>query len=328
MTLDPGLLLFAAPGLAVAATALLIDRVLGYPNGLQDWIGHPVEWIGQIIAAIDAATNEGVSRRMKGAVALFVAVALTAAITVPLALWLRSLESGWIAEALLASTLLSQKSLEDHVRAVASGLRQSLAKGREAVAQIVGRDARKLDSSDVAKGAVESLAENFSDGTVAPLFWLLVAGLPGIAIYKTVNTADSMIGYRNKKYEEFGWASARTDDLLNLLPARLSGWLIVAVAALLPRISGKKALSVMARDARKHASPNAGWPEAAMAGAIGVRLGGPRSHDGKKIDLPWMGDGKAELSEADIEQGLRLYNAALNLLTGLVVIACAVSWAI
>lgn len=323
---DAGIILFASQSLAIAAIALLIDRLLGYPNGLQDWIGHPVEWVGRIIAAQDAALNEGSDRKMKGVVAVAVTLGLVAVITVPLALWLRSLESGWIAEALLASTLLSQKSLDDHVRAVADGLRQSLAKGREAVKHIVGRDPAKLDRSGVSKGAVESLAENMSDGVIAPLFWLLVAGLPGIALYKAVNTVDSMIGYKSDTYREFGWTAARLDDLLNLIPARLCGWLIAAAAMLLPGLSGKGAVTSMARDAGNHLSPNAGWPEAAMAGAIDVSLGGPRRYDGKKVDLPLMGNGRKKLETSDIDQALRVYNCALNLLTGLVVAACLISW--
>lgn len=327
MTLDPGLFILATSSLAIAAVAMLVDRLLGYPNGLQDTIGHPVEWVGSIIAAQDAALNEGEARRMKGVIAITVTVALVLAVTVPLTLWLRGLESGWVAEALLASALLSQKSLDDHVHAVAAGLRKSLAAGRDAVRHIVGRDPARLDRGGVAKGAVESLAENMSDGVTAPLFWLVLAGLPGIALYKAVNTADSMIGHKSERYSEFGWASARLDDLLNLVPSRMTGWLITAAAAILPGMSGRDAVGVMARDARNHSSPNAGWPEAAMAGALGIRLGGPRSYGGKRVDLPFMGNGREKLDTGDIDKALRIYNTALNILTGLLVAACFVNLA-
>lgn len=328
MTLDPGLFLLAAVSFPIAAVAMLIERLLGYPNGCQDWFGHPIEWIGRLVASQDAALNAGDNRKMKGVIALGVVIALTVIATVPLTLWLRGLENGWVFEALLASAFLSQKSLEDHVRAVADGLDKSLAAGRKAVSRIIGRDPKKLDRSDIAKGAIESLAENMSDGVVAPLFWLIIAGLPGIAIYKAVNTADSMIGYRSDRYREFGWASARLDDVLNLVPARFTGWLVAASAALHPSRSGRKAVATMARDAKKHVSPNAGWPEAAMAGALGVRLGGPRSYDGKKVELAAMGDGKDKLDAKDIRGGLGLYATGLNILTGITIIACITSWAL
>lgn len=326
MNADTTLLAFAATSLPVAAVALLVERLLGYPNGLQDWIGHPVEWIGGLVARLDGAMNEGDFRRMKGGIALAIVLAITPAVTLPLVLWLRRFESGWVFEALLASALLSQKSLEDHVSAVADGLNQSLAKGRRAVAHIVGRDPKALDESGIAKGALESLAENMSDGVTAPLFWLLVAGLPGAALYKAINTADSMVGYTSDRHREFGWAPARLDDLVNLIPARLTGWIIAFAATLLPGMSGKNALASMARDAKQHLSPNAGWPEAALAGALDIRLGGPRSYGGRKADLAWMGGGRENLTRADIGEGLLLYNTGLNLLTGLIVIACVMSW--
>lgn len=323
---DLSIFVLAAATLPVAATALLIDRLFGYPNGLQEWVGHPVEWIGQFISAQDAALNAGENRKIKGIAAVAVTLALVAAIVTPLALWLRSFEGGWVGEALLASMLLPQKSLENHVEAVANGLQKNLAAGREAVRHIIGRDPDKLDKSGVAKGAIESLAENMSDGVVAPLFWLLVAGLPGIAIYKVINTADSMIGHRSERYRDFGWAAARLDDLVNLIPARATGWLIALAGALLPRLSGKKAVTAMARDARQHLSPNAGWPEAAMAGSLGIRLGGPRSYDGSTVDLAFMGDGRDKVGVNDIHAALRAYGCGLNLLTGLVIAACIMSW--
>ena len=320
--------LLAEPSLAIAAVALLIERLLGYPNGLQHWIGHPVEWMGALINRLDRAMNKPAGGRMRGMSALLILLAITAAVTLPLTIFLRSKESGWIVEALLASSLLSQKSLEDHVRTVADGLSKSLKAGREAVRHIVGRDPQKLGTSGVSKGAIESLAENMSDGVTAPLFWLLIAGLPGAALYKAINTADSMIGHKSDRYQEFGWSSARLDDLVNLVPARITGWTIAAAAALMRGMSGANAIQSMARDASRHVSPNAGWPEAAMAGALEIRLGGPRSYDGKTMDLAWMGNGRAKLTARDISEALRLYNTGLNVVTGLVVAGCIIAWTI
>ncbi len=326
MTIEPLHLLLAATALPVAAIALLVERLFGYPNGPQSWIGHPVEWIGALIGALDHSLNKGENRKLRGLMALILVLAITLVLTVPLTLYLRGFESGWIGEALLASTLLSQKSLEDHVRAVGDGLDKSLKAGREAVSRIVGRDPRALNESGVTKGALESLAENMSDGVLAPLFWLLIAGLPGMALYKAINTADSMIGYRSDQYREFGWAAARTDDLMNLVPARITGWLIALAATLSSGVSGGGALRAMARDARKHLSPNAGWPEAALAGALGIRLGGPRSYQGRMAELAWMGDGREKLTKEDIGNGLKLYNTGLNTVTALVILACIRAW--
>jgi adenosylcobinamide-phosphate synthase len=328
MNFDLSMLLLAAGSLPVAASALLIERLFGYPNGPQAWIGHPIQWMGALIGMLDRGLNTGDARMLRGVMALFSVVVIILALTVPLTLFLRGFESGWIGEALLASTLLSQKSLEDHVRAVANSLEHSLKAGREAVSHIVGRDPKALDASGVTKGALESLAENMSDGVIAPLFWLLIAGLPGLALYKAINTADSMIGHRCDKYREFGWASARVDDVLNLIPARLTGWLIALAAAVSAGMSGRGAVRAMVRDALGHLSPNAGWPEASLAGALGIRLGGPRSYQGRKADLAWMGDGRTKLERDDIGDGLRLYNTGLNIVTALVVIACIISWKI
>ncbi len=328
MNFDPLSLILAATALPVAAAALLVERLFGYPNGPQAWIGHPVQWLGALIGALDRILNKGDARKLRGLLALILVAAVTLALTLPLTLYLRGFESGWIGEALLASTLLSQKSLEDHVSAVADGLRKSLELGREAVSHIIGRDPKTLDASSVAKGALESLAENMSDGVLAPLFWLLVAGLPGAALYKAINTADSMIGHKSGDYLDFGWASARTDDLVNLIPARTTGWLIALAAALSSGMSGSSAVRAMASCAPNHLSPNAGWPEASLAGALGIRLGGPRSYRGRRADLAWMGDGRTKLKRDDICNGLRLYNTGLNVVTLLIVIACIIAWTV
>jgi adenosylcobinamide-phosphate synthase len=274
-------------------------------------------WMGALIAALDGRLNRealaGPARRWRGVAAL---LALLLAVGVPTAIvagLLRQMPGGWAVEAVLATTLLAQKELGRAVRAVAKGLGRSLDEGRAAVRHVVGRDPEALDEAGVARAAIESLAENASDGVIAPLFWLIVLGLPGIALYKAVNTADSMIGHKSLKYRDYGWASARFDDLLNWVPARLTGLLLVVAAGLVPGRRAVAAWDAMLSDAAKHDSPNAGWPEAAMAGALGVALGGPRAYDGEVHEVPTMGRGRAAVDAADIERALRLYGMLLNL---------------
>lgn len=308
-----------------ALVALVIDRIVGYPQPLVARIGHPVIWMGALIGWLDTNLNLGAGRPIKGVLALLILMAATLAITVPLAALLRSLPFGWIVEALLAASLIAQKSLDDAVSEVAAALRRSLAEGRRAVSHIVGRDPDALDEAGVARAAIESLAESTSDGVVAPLFWLLVGGLPGIALYKAVNTADSMIGHRTERHLEFGWASACFDDLLNLAPARLSALLIAAAAALTPGADAAAAWRTARADARRHDSPNAGWPEAAIAGALGFSLGGPRSYAGETVDLPRFGTGRTDLGADDIAAALRLYRRVLDLLLAIAAML-AVLW--
>jgi adenosylcobinamide-phosphate synthase len=274
-------------------------------------------WMGALIAALDGRLNRealaGPARRWRGVAAL---LALLLAVGVPTAIvagLLRQMPGGWAVEAVLATTLLAQKELGRAVRAVAKGLGRSLDEGRAAVRHVVGRDPEALDEAGVARAAIESLAENASDGVIAPLFWLIVLGLPGIALYKAVNTADSMIGHKSLKYRDYGWASARFDDLLNWVPARLTGLLLVVAAGLVPGRRAVAAWDAMLSDAAKHDSPNAGWQEAAMAGALGVTLGGPRAYDGEVHEVPTMGRGRAAVDAADIERALRLYGMLLNL---------------
>jgi adenosylcobinamide-phosphate synthase len=213
----------------------------------------------------------------------------------------------------LASSLLAQRSLDTHVLDVARALEQEgAAGGRAAVAHIVGRETKALDEAAICRAAIESLAENFSDGVVAPLFWMVVAGLPGALAYKAVNTADSMIGHKNERHLAFGWASARFDDLVNLPASRLSAlWLVMAAIPL--GLSPGGALATIRRDAGHHRSPNAGWPEAAMAGALGIRLSGPRIYDGVPVEERWVGEGRAELMSQHIRAALRLYRVACGL---------------
>jgi adenosylcobinamide-phosphate synthase len=224
-----------------------------------------------------------------------------------------------VAVALIASTLIAQRSLHDHVERVATALEQEgLAGGRQAVSQIVGRDPDALDEAGVARAAIESLAENFSDGVVAPVFWLAIGGLAGGAAYKAINTADSMIGHRTPRHSDFGFAAARLDDLVNLPASRLSALLIVLAAAISNNASASNAWTAVWRDARHHRSPNAGWPEAAMAGALGLSLAGPRVYGGVTVDDATMGDGRREAGAQDIRAALALYRRADGILIALV----------
>lgn len=310
----------------LAPLALLLERLVGYPPALFRLIGHPVTWMGALISWLEARLNRGAHRRGKGVAMLLLLLGAGLTLSLVLAGGLRSLPFGWVIEAVLASTLIAQKELGRAVKAVADGLAVSLDSGRYAVAHIVGRDPHVLDESGVARAAVESLAESTSDGIVAPLFWLFVGGLPGIVLYKAANTADSMVGHKSERYRDFGWASARFDDVLNWIPARLTALLIAGAAFLVRRTDPEAAWSTALRDAKKHASPNAGWPEAAFAGALGVALGGPRSYEGEMHDLPRFGDGRSDLTASDILSALVLYWAAMNLLLGLAIALALLLW--
>jgi adenosylcobinamide-phosphate synthase len=302
------------PWLVLAALSL--EAAIGYPRWLYRLVRHPVVWIGALIAAAERRLNRPslsfAARRLLG-VGVLVLICAVAGV------------AGWAVQAaplpapavslivVLAATCgLAQRSLYDHVAVVAKALREGdLTAARLKVGRVVGRDVGNLDADGVAKAAIESLAESFSDGVVAPAFWFLLGGLPGLLIYKAVNTADSMIGHREERWRAFGWASARFDDLLNLVPARLSGLLIAA--------AGRQGWRIMLRDAHRHASPNAGWPEAAMAGALGKTLGGAATYDGEVLQRPTLGDGSAP-TVADLDRALRLYLIACGLLWALLIL--------
>jgi adenosylcobinamide-phosphate synthase len=301
----------------LALTALLIEATAGYPKRLFAAIGHPVTWIGSLLAWCERRGNRSkltfAERRRNGIAALLLALAATLAASGAVVFLNGALPgvAGSLICALFASTLLAQRSLAEHVRAVADNLEnKGLSAGRDAVSQIVGRDKNTLDEAGVSRAAVESLAENFSDGVVAPLFWLVVAGLPGAALYKAINTADSMIGHKTDRYLAFGWAAARVDDLVNLPGSRLAALGIVLAALVTPNASPLAAVEAVLRDARRHRSPNAGWPEAALAGALGFTLGGPRIYSGAVVEDHWMGKGRADLTSSDIRAALRIYSAA------------------
>jgi adenosylcobinamide-phosphate synthase len=299
---------------ALALLAMLIELALGYPQPLLRVIGHPVTWIGKLISALDRLLNREadaqIRRRAAGIVAIFVITAITGSVAYLLQHVLLRLPFGLLALALLASALLAQRSLYRHVADVATALEtRGVEAGRAAVAHIVGRDVAALDAAGVARAAIESLAENFSDAIVAPVFWMAIAGLPGATIYKAINTADSMIGHLNKRYAAFGWAAARLDDLINLPASRLAALLLIAAAAT-GEFEAGLAWRAVWRDASCHRSPNAGYPEAAMAGALRLALAGPRVYDGVEIDDAFMGSGRRNADAEDIRRALMLFRRA------------------
>jgi adenosylcobinamide-phosphate synthase len=319
--------------LALTFLALLIEALFGYPDWLVRTIGHPVTWMGRLIGVLDRSLNHdtiGAARRRRaGACALLVIIGVAAAVGAVLEYGFLLLPFGLAVTAAAASTLLAQRSLYDHVQRVAVALeRNDVTGARAAVSHIVGRDPDALDQAGIARAAIESLAESFSDGIVAPAFWLAAAGLPGGAVYKAINTADSMIGHRTARYEAFGYAAARLDDLVNLPASRLSAALIAAAAALSADVSAAGAWRALWRDAPHHRSPNAGYPEAAMAGALGLALAGPRVYGGIEVADAMMGDGRRDATAADIRRALSLYACADALLIGLAGALALLVWQI
>ncbi|MGP0090154.1 MAG: adenosylcobinamide-phosphate synthase CbiB [Xanthobacteraceae bacterium] len=302
--------------------ALLIEVIFGYPDQLTRAVGHPVIWMGKLIDLLDRRMNhEGMEpsrRRSAGILAVLLLIGAVGATAFAVQYALLLLPFGIVAAALLGSTLIAQQSLHTHVALVAVALDAGLAQGRGAVAKIVGRDTEELDVAGVSRAAIESLAENFSDGVVAPVLWMIIGGLPGAAIYKAINTADSMIGHRTPRHEIFGWAAARLDDLINLPASRLTALLIVAAAAITKDASAPNAWRAVRRDAWGHRSPNAGYPEAAMAGALGLALAGQRSYGGVTVFDAVMGDGRREANTADIRAALKLYRRADEILLWIV----------
>ena len=294
----------------LALAALATEALLGYPDRLHRWLPHPVTGLGALIDAGERLLNRSEHsprRRRAGGVLTMAATAGVAALT-----GLAASRLSGPAPVLAATVGLAQRSLYDHVAAVARALEtDDLPAARTAVGRIVGRDTADLDASGVAAAAIESLAESFNDGVVAPACWLAIAGLPGLFAYKALNTADSLIGHREPRWKDFGWAAARTDDLMNLAPARLAGALIVT--------AGGGGWSIMLRDARHHASPNAGWPEAAMAGALGVRLGGAVAYDGVMTERPTFGEGPVPVA-ADLRRALDIYVKACGLLWAVIAV--------
>ncbi|CAN7204485.1 adenosylcobinamide-phosphate synthase CbiB [Phenylobacterium sp. LjRoot225] len=301
------------PGPIGALGGLAAEAALGYPAALHRRIPHPVVWLGGAISGLERTWNRPTLapaiRRLLGVLTVAIVAGAAGVAGWGLQRLCAALPFGLVLFALIASVGLAQRSLYSHVAAVRDALSAGdLPAARTAVGWIVGRDTAGLNESEVAAAALESLAESFNDGVVAPAFWLAIAGLPGLFAYKALNTADSLIGHMEPRWRAFGWAAARADDLANLIPARFAGLLVT--------LAGRRGLRIMLRDARKHASPNAGWPEAAMAGALGVSLGGPATYDGVPVARPDFGDGRKP-APSDLDRGLRLYLRA-----------CAILWII
>ena len=313
--------------LGLLLIAILLDGYLGETKFPFRLFCHPVEFIGLLVDWFDRKLNRenrpAVDRAFRGALVVIVVMGL--AVTFGLATsWLtQNLDYGWVLELFILTTMLAGRGLYDSVRAVSAGLEESLEKGREAVSHIVGRDPEHLDKHGVARAAIESCAENFSDGLVAPVFWYVLFGLPGLLAYKAVNTMDSMIGHMTPKYCAFGMTAARVDDVLNFFPARLSGLFLVLAATVTPRANPINSLKIMLRDSSKHRSMNAGWPEGAAAGALNIALAGPRRYQKRVTDDPWLGDGTARTSIKDIQKMLYLYVTAA-LINGAWVAALAI----
>lgn len=304
--------------LGMLIAALLIDGLVGDPEILWRRLPHPAALMGRAVSLLEQALNRGGWRRIKGALAMIALVTVSGGIGCAVA----ALPYGHVFEIAGAAILLAQNSLARHVAAVARALEVSLPAGRKAVAMIVGRDPDALDRGGVARSAIESAAENLSDGVIAPAFWFLLAGLPGIMIYKAVNTADSMVGYRTPRFEAFGWAAARLDDLLNWVPARIAGLLICAAHL------SWGSFRVMLRDAPLHRSPNAGWPEAAAAAVIGVAISGPRMYDGCMVEYPFVhAEGRRDPTPGDIDAVVRL-NWRTWALTVVLLIMAAGYWGV
>jgi adenosylcobinamide-phosphate synthase len=311
---------------ALALIAMLIELCFGYPERVASAAGHPVTWIGRLIGALDRLLNRetvrAIARRAAGIVAVLILIVVVGTVAFVAEHELLRLPFGFLAVGLLASTLIAQRSLHRHVADVARALeRQGGEAGRIAVSHIVGRDTEALDAAGVVRAAIESLAENFSDAVVAPIMWMAIAGLPGAALYKAINTADSMIGHRTRRYEAFGWAAARLDDLVNLPASRFSALLLIAAAGLSKDASATGAWRALRRDAARHRSPNAGYPEAAMAGALGLSLAGARVYGGVRVEDATMGDGRRDADAVDIVRALALYRRADAILLALLAVA-------
>ncbi|MGB3148693.1 MAG: adenosylcobinamide-phosphate synthase CbiB [Paracoccaceae bacterium] len=307
-------------GAGMMLFALIVDMIVGWPKALFDAIGHPVTWLGKMISRLDDWLNlEGTDardRRIAGLAAALLVIFFTFALAAMVQMLMPSGLLGVVLTGIVAWPLVAAKSLSDHVKAVIEPLRDGdLTRARQAVSMIVGRDPAFLDEAGISRATLESLAENASDGVVAPLFWGALLGLPGIAAYKAINTLDSMIGHRTPRHEAFGWAAAKIDDLVNFIPARLTGLIFCALAP-----QKREAVGLMLREARNHRSPNAGWPEAAAAAALDVRLSGPRSYGDGVRDEPWINGSAHDPDAGDIERGLRLFRTSLAAIAALLAI--------
>jgi adenosylcobinamide-phosphate synthase len=323
----PGMPILPGPGfvdpLLILLAALAADAVVGEMRPVFARIGHPVQWLGALITALEGRLNRPQrsprARRVRGGLTVVLVVGLAAILGWLVLLYVRRYPWGAAVEILIVTVLVAQRSLYDHVAAVANGLdKGGLAGGRLAVSRIVGRDPESLDAHGVARAGIESLAENFSDAVVAPCFWYVLFGLPGLMAYKAANTLDSMIAHRNERYLDFGRYAARLDTAMNFLPARLSALIVAAAAFVAPGAKPFKAVATAISDARKHRSVNAGWPEGAFAGALGLALAGPRRYGSELVDDPWIGKGRARATLEDMRRALWLFVAACLVHAGLI----------
>jgi adenosylcobinamide-phosphate synthase len=322
--------MFASPDrVLILIAACGIEAVLAYPALVFGAIGHPVSWIGALISRLESRLNRpdysATMRRAAGVMTVLLLIAVSLGVGLALEMAVRSVPIlGFILAVVIVAALIAAGSLDQHVRAVAAALRKDgLAGGRQTVAKIVGRDPEALDQAAICRAAIESLAENASDGVTAPALWYLIGGLPGMIAYKAINTADSMIGHMSERYHAFGWAAAKLDDLVNWPASRLTGLMFIAAASVVPGASPSSAWQAFRRDARLHRSPNAGWPEAAMAGALGLRLAAPRVYDGVLVQDHWMGDGRTEATPEDIDRALTIYRTAF---AGTLMIVAVIGW--
>ncbi len=308
----------------IVLLALAMDAIIGDPNWLYRKIPHPIAAIGCMMNQLDLFLNrpqvKNPTKKILGVLFIIIALSVAGIIGWGMQTGLKLMEFGQLLEAILVSIFLAQNSLYRHVRNVAQALvSDGLDAARLSVSHIVGRDPATLDDSGVCRASIESLSENFSDGVIAPVFWYLIAGIPGILMYKTLNTADSMVGHLSPKYKYFGWASARLDDAANFIPARLTALLIFLTALIIPSTKGFKSLRSCLTYANRHRSTNAGWPEAAMAGALDIRIAGPRVYNGIVVNDPWMGDGNPNLRTNDINRALKLYFSS-NIINALILV--------
>ena len=308
----------------IVLLALAMDAIIGDPNWLYRKIPHPIAAIGCMMNQLDLFLNrpqvKNPTKKILGVLFIIIALSVAGIIGWGMQTGLKLMEFGQLLEAILVSIFLAQNSLYRHVRNVAQALvSDGLDAARLSVSHIVGRDPAALDESGVCRASIESLSENFSDGVIAPVFWYLIAGMPGILMYKTLNTADSMVGHLSPKYRYFGWASAKLDDVANFIPARLTALLIFLTALIIPSTKGFKSLRSCLTYANRHRSTNAGWPEAAMAGALDIRIAGPRVYNGIVVNDPWMGDGNPNLRTNDINRALKLYFSS-NIINALILV--------
>ena len=301
--------------LLVLILAIIVDAVAGDPRWLYSRIPHPIVIIGHQIELLDRFFNRThyppVTRKLLGVISVLIIVSSAWLVGWLIAWSCNQVSFGVLLQALIVSIFLAQNSLYQHVASVAKACKaDDLINARSQISHIVGRDPNSLDQRAISRAAIESLSENFSDGVVAPIFWYVVGGLPALIAYKALNTSESMIAYLTDKYADFGWCAARFDDAANFIPARLSAIIITIAAFIIPSATGKSAFTTAIRDAKKHRSKNAGWPEAAMAGALGIKIAGPRNYDGILVEDAWMGDGIANVDASHIFMALRIYCVA------------------